>query len=162
MSRSASRGWVPALAAGTVLALTACGGSPPTAETAQAPSDAIVLPPPTGSAPANPAADSMADLEVDDQTGSGREVTVTSVVLGRGPAWLVISDLGGTTLGVKEVSPRTQPVTVTLQPAVTTSQELLASLHLDDGDASFDAARDALMVDEEGEPVSEDFDYIVQ
>ena len=42
------------------------------------------------------------------------------------------------------------------------SQELVATLYLDDGDGSFDAERDTLMVDEEGEPVSEDFDYIVQ
>jgi hypothetical protein len=153
---------LPVLAAGAVLVLAACGGSTPAAEqTSVAPSDAIVLPedPQT---PLPTGADSIADLEVEDQMGNGRSVTVTSVLLGRGPAWLVVSDLGGNTLGVTEVSPRTQPVTIDLRPPVTVSQELLASLHLDDGDGTFDAERDTLMVDEEGEPVSEDFDYIVQ
>ena len=160
MSSSASR---VALAGAAVVALAACGSDTPAADTTTVvPSEAIVLPEPTSSAPANPAADSVADLEVEDQYGNGRSVTVTSVILGRGQAWLAVSDLGGNVLGVKELSPRAQPVTVNLQPPVTMSQELLAALYLDDGDGSFDAKRDTLMVDEEGEPVSEDFDYIVQ
>ncbi|MEZ5185516.1 MAG: hypothetical protein R2720_07200 [Candidatus Nanopelagicales bacterium] len=144
------------------MALAACGSDTPATEPSAVPSEAIVLPETTDPQPTNPAADSVADLEVDDQYGNGRSVTVTSVILGRGPAWLTISDLGGNVLGVKEVSPRTQPVTVNLQPPVTMSQELLAALYLDDGDGSFDAEKDTLMVDEDGEPVSEDFDYIVQ
>lgn len=163
MSSSASKLAVVGLAGAGVFALAACGSSTPASDTTSvAPSDAIVLPETPAPAPTNPAADSVADLEVDDQLGNGRSVTVTSVILGRGPAWLTISDLGGNTLGVKEVSPRAQPVTVKLQPPVTMSQELVATLYLDDGDGSFDAERDTLMVDEEGEPVSEDFDYIVQ
>ena len=162
MSSSASRLAAVGLAGAGVVALAACGSTTPAAQTSTAPAEAIVLPETAAPAPTNPAADSIADLEVDDQLGNGRSVTVTSVILGRGPAWLTISDLAGDTLGVKEVSPRTQPVTVKLQPGVSVSQELVAALHLDDGDGSFDPDRDTLMVDEEGEPVSEDFDYILQ
>ena len=157
MSSSASR---VALAGVAVAVLAGCGNSTPAADTGNAPP--IVLPETAGPVPTNPAADSVADLEVEDQVGNGRSVTVTSVILGRGPAWLTVADLSGNSLGVKEVSPRSQPVTVKLQPPVTLSQELVATLYLDDGDGSFDAERDTLMVDEEGEAVSEDFDYVVQ
>lgn len=160
MSSSASKITVGILA---LLTVAACSnGTDPASDQTSAPSDAIVLPEATNPAPTNPAADSIADLEVEDQTGNGTEVTVTSVLLGRGPAWLVISDLGGNVLGTKQVSPRTQPVTVPLQPPVTVSQELIATLHLDDGDGRFDPQLDTPMVDEESETVSEDFDYIVQ
>lgn len=132
------------------------------AETSSVPAEAIVLPEATSPAPTDPAADSVADVEVDDQFGDGRAVSVTSVLLGKGPAWLVITDLGGNVVGLEEVSPRTQPVTVKLQPPLAVSQELVATLHLDDGDGTFDTQRDRPMVDEEGEQVSEDFDYVVQ
>lgn len=160
MSSSASK---VALVAVAVLTTAACAnGADQVSEESSVPSDAIVLPEATAAMPTNPGADSIADLEVDDQWGNGTEVTVTSVMLGRGPAWLVISDLGGNVLGTKQVSPRTQPVTVTLQPAVTMSQELLATLYLDDGDGRFDRQEDTMMVDEEAETVTEDFDYVVQ
>ena len=160
MSSSVSKIAVIAAAA---LATTACvNNAAPVSEQSQLPSEAIVLPEATAPMPTNPAVDSIADLEVEDQWGDGAEVTVTSVMLGRGPAWLVVSDMGGNALGTKQVSPRTQPVTVTLQPRVATSQELLATLHLDDGDGRFDPQSDTMMVDEEGETVTEDFDYVVQ
>lgn len=161
MSSSASR--ITLLLTIGMVTLAACSsGDDPASDRSAVPSEAIVLPESTAPAPTNPAADSIADLEVDDQVGTGTEVTVTSVMLGRGPAWLVVSDLGGNVLGTKKVSPRTQPVTVTLQPPVAVSQELIATLYLDDGDGRFDAKRDTPMVDEEGETVSEDFDYVVQ
>lgn len=160
MSNSVSK---VALVAAALLATAACSNSAdPVSDQSAAPSGAIELPEATAPMPTNPAADSIADLEVDDQWGNGTEVTVTSVMLGRGPAWLVISDLGGNVLGTKQVSPRTQPVTVQLQPPVTMSQELIASLYLDDGDGRFDTQSDTMMVDEEAETVTEDFDYVVQ
>jgi hypothetical protein len=161
VSSSASK--VSLLAVVAVVGLAACGNSEsPASDSSVVPSQAIELPEATSPAPTNPAADTVADLEVEDQYGTGQDVTVTSVMLGRGPAWLVVSDLGGNVLGTKKVSPRTQPVTVQLQPPVTVSQELIATLYLDDGDGRFDAERDTVMVDEEGETVSEDFDYVVQ
>ncbi len=117
------------------------------------------LPEPAATAPT--ATDPIADLEVDDQFGNGTEVAVTSVLLGREPALLVITDMTGQVLGVKEVSTRSQPTQVKLQTPVTTSQELIASLYLDDGNGRFNPA-DTPMLDEENEPVSEDFDYVVQ
>ena len=51
-------------------------------------------------------------------------------------------------------------MTLTLTQPVRSSQELLAVLHRDDGDGSFDAAADPVVV-ADGEPVAEDFDYIV-
>lgn len=159
MSSSLSKVTFAAIATVT---LAACSSAQPASEQASPPSEAIVLPEATSPPPTNPASDSIADLEVEDQMGNGSEVTVTSVMLGRGPAWLVITDLGGNVLGTKQVSPRTQPVTVPLQPPVTVSQELIATLYLDDGDGRFDADRDTPMVDEEAEIVSEDFDYVVQ
>lgn len=161
MSSSASK--VAGLAVVSVLALAACSSNQTAvSDETVVPSQAITLPEATSPPPTNPAADSIADLEVEDQWGNGNEVMVSSVLLGRGPAWLVVSDLGGNVLGTKKVSPRTQPVTVQLQPPVSMSQELIATLYLDDGDGRFDSATDTPMVDEEGEIVSEDFDYVVQ
>jgi hypothetical protein len=74
----------------------------------------------------------------------------------------VISDLSGQALGTKRVTPRSQPVSVQLETPVTISQELLATLYLDNGNGSFDPSKDTPMIDDEGEPVSEDFDYVVQ
>ena len=104
----------------------------------------------------------MADLEVDDQAGNGTEVAVTSVLLSREPALLVITDMTGQVLGVKQVSTRSQPTQVRLQTPVTVSQELDAALYLDNGNGTFNPAKDVPMLDEENEPVSEDFDYVVQ
>lgn len=153
------------LAVVTVVLTAGCSGASNTSDSAAPATEGIEIPEPSTSsipAPPNAAADAVADLEVDDQIGNGREVTVTSVLLGRGPAIMVITDRNGNVLGTKKVSPRTQPVTVRLHQPVTVSQELLATLYLDDGDGAFDPQKDTPMVDEESEPVGEDFDYIVQ
>jgi hypothetical protein len=51
-------------------------------------------------------------------------------------------------------------VTLTLTQSVRSSQELLAVLHRDDGDGTFDASTDPVVI-ADGEPVAEDFDYIL-
>lgn len=178
MSRSRSDRWPLAAAAlAGVLILGGCGaGSDPAATSTPPDQWPIVLPDTPGASspapatadPATPVttaveADPIADLEVEDQSGDGREVTIESVVTGRDRALLVISSVDGEVLGVKQVSPRSQPVSVQLLKPVTTSQELIASLYLDNSnDGFFDSARDAPLVDEDGEPVREDFDYVVQ
>lgn len=169
MSSSASRRLsLIAAAVAVPLIVAGCGSSAqPAAEVTQ-PTGAIELP--NQPAPAAPspqqdglvASDPFADIEVDDQFGNGSSVAVTSVLLQRGPAVLVISDLSGQALGTKRVTPRSQPVSVQLETPVTISQELLATLYLDNGNGSFDPSKDTPMIDDEGEPVSEDFDYVVQ
>ena len=166
MSSSASkRAGLVGLALAGPLLIGGCSSSEPVGTTVTAGEGAIELsspaelPEPTATAPT--ATDPIADLEVDDQAGDGTEVAVTSVLLGREPALLVITDMTGQVLGVKQVSTRSQPTQVELQNPVTTSQELLASLYLDNGNGRFNPA-DTPMLDEENEPVSEDFDYVVQ
>lgn len=164
MSSSASRAGLIGLAVALPALLTGCSSSSPAGTTVPAGEEAIELPvgtsAPTASTPS--ATDPVADLEVDDQAGDGTEVAVTSVLLSREPALLVITDMTGQVLGVKQVSTRSQPTQVRLQTPVTVSQELDAALYLDNGNATFNPAKDVPMLDEENEPVSEDFDYVVQ
>jgi len=166
VSSSASRAGLIGLAVVLPLLVAGCSsGSPEPAGTAvPAGEGAIELPVeaslPTTTTPS--ATDPVADLEVDDQVGNGTEVAVTSVLLSREPALLVITDMTGQVLGVKQVSTRSQPTQVRLQTPVTVSQELDAALYLDNGNGTFNPAKDIPMLDEENEPVSEDFDYVVQ
>lgn len=166
MSSSASkRAALIGLAVAAPLLIAGCSSSEPAGTTVPAGEGAIELNSPAASpepiATAPTATDPIADLEVDDQFGNGTEVAVTSVLLGREPALLVITDMTGQVLGVKEVSTRSQPTQVKLQTPVTASQELIASLYLDDGNGRFNPD-DTPLLDEESERVSEDFDYVVQ
>jgi hypothetical protein len=156
-----------AAAVAVPLFVAGCTSSATPAAQPSAPTDAIELPaqspvPPPAQQDGLVAPDPFADVEVDDQFGNGREVAVTSVLLSRGPAVLVISDMTGQVLGTKKVTPRSQPVSVQLDRPVTVSQELLATLYLDNGNGQFNPQKDSPMIDDEGEPVSEDFDYVVQ
>lgn len=166
MSSLRSEQLLGAALAVAALAVTAgCAGGEQPADRAAVEQGPIELPAPSESLPVQnslSAPDPVADLEIEDQSGDGSEVTVTSVSLGRESAILVITDLAGDILAVKKVSPRTQPVVVPLSQGVTSSQELVATLYLDNGNGDFDPAADTPMVDEEGEPVSEDFDYVIQ
>ena len=78
---------------------------------------------------------------MDDQFGNGSEVAVTSVCLSRGPAVLVISDMTGQVLGHQEAHPPYAAGLSAVGPPVTVSQELLATLYLDNGNGSFDPRR---------------------
>lgn len=104
--------------------------------------------------------DESADLDVEDQVGDGRQVRLDGVRPGRAAGFVAIYDAGWTLLGTTSVAPGVQPVSLSLTAPVRSSQELLAVLHRDDGDGTFDAATDPVVV-ADAEPVSEDFDYVL-
>ena len=104
--------------------------------------------------------DESADLDVEDQVGDGSQVRLDGVRAGSGAGFVAVYDAGWTLLGAAPVAPGVQPVTLTLTQPVRSSQELLAVLHRDDGDGSFDAATDPVVV-ADAEPVAEDFDYVL-
>lgn len=104
--------------------------------------------------------DESADLDVEDQVGDGRQVRLDGVRAGSAAGFVAVYDAGWTLLGTTSVAPGVQPVTLTLTQSVRSSQELLAVLHRDDGDGTFDASTDPVVI-ADGEPVAEDFDYIL-
>lgn len=104
--------------------------------------------------------DESADLDVEDQVGDGGQVRLDGVRAGSAAGFVAVYDAGWTLLGSTSVAPGVQPVTLTLTQPVRSSQELLAVLHRDDGDGTFDAATDPVVV-ADGEPVAEDFDYVL-
>lgn len=106
--------------------------------------------------------DAGAELEVEDQSGDGTGVRVEQVRLSNGSGHLAVQTRDGQVLGSAPVTSGSQPVTIALAPPVTGSGELLAVLHLDDGDGAFDPTADPVVVDEDGERESEDFDYRVR
>ena len=107
------------------------------------------------------AIDARAEIEIDDQTGDGRSVMIEEIRVGREGTFLVIYDGSGLVLGTTEVSPQSQPVTVELAVELETSQELQATLYLDNGDGVFDLNSDRPLLDYEGELIHEDFYYRV-
>ena len=175
---------LPALAAtASALALTACGsaqapeapggpivlsttsstGSPTTASPSTSPTP---QPQPTGGAApvAADVRDDGAELEADDQTGTGATVRVTEVRLTSGSGHVVVIDTRTrAVLGSAVVEAgRTRTLDVALATRVPRSGELLVVLHADDGDGRFDAATDGQVVDDEREPVDEDLDYTLR
>ena len=111
--------------------------------------------------------DNSAEVEVEDQTGNGRTVAVEEVRIGTEPGFVVIYDAGRSVLGWTYVPSRVRGVTIELTTPVQASRELVAALFRDDGDKEFDPQVDPLIVeqdddDNETEPVTEDFDYILR
>jgi hypothetical protein len=164
-SASNRRGWGLAVA-GAALSLSLAGcasNSQPQQDPAD--SDPIKLSDSVVSAPVSPPGalitDPIADLEIEDQVGNGREIVISAITMSRGAGVVVIRDLAGTTLGVADVSPATTPVTIRLDRPVTATQELTATLYADNGNGRFNPNKDLVMVDDEGEPLAEDFDYVV-
>lgn len=96
--------------------------------------------------------DTDAELEVEDQRGDGRTVTVEEAVTAPGTGFVAVYAgdqlLGSVPLG-------NPPLTVQLDTRVPATGELQAVLFADDGDGQFDAAKDPRL-DEE------DFDYSVE
>lgn len=106
--------------------------------------------------------DGSANVDVDDQRGDGTSVRVAEVRLTAGAGHVVIMDpRTRQLLGTAAVTAgRTRGVTVPLTTPVAASGELVALLHVDDGDGRFDAATDGAVVDDDDdEAVDDDFDF---
>lgn len=97
--------------------------------------------------------DPTADLDIDDQRGDGSQVVIESLATSLTGVTLVITDRKGRTVGTATVTPGVQPVTVELQVPLARSQELRGAL-MAPGEAG-------MLVDDEGEAVEEDFDYVI-
>lgn len=110
-------------------------------------------------APNTPVSDSFAELDIEDQGGPGQRVEVEEVRLSLGLAFLVITKKDGTILGYATATPDSQPVSVQLTSAISSSQELIGTLFLDNGDGQFSMETDVRIRDDEGEIIEEDFDY---
>ena len=102
-----------------------------------------------------PVIDPLADLDIDDQRGDGTQVIVESLSTSLpGGVTLVILDGKGRTIAEVPVTPGVQPVTVLLDSTLTRSQELQGMLMAPGGGG--------ILVDNEGEAVEEDFDYVIR
>lgn len=174
-SHSPARRCLAALGTSALLVtgLAACGDDdvaaqvaalqPVTGPTAGVP-DAVPPAPPVSTSPAAPSGtvlDAAAELEVEDQRGDGTGARVEFARLSGGSGHVAVLTRDGRVLGSSPVTAGSQPVTIALEPRVTRSGELVAVLYADDGDGAFDPARDALVVDEDGEREAEDFDYVL-
>jgi hypothetical protein len=108
--------------------------------------------------------DPEAEVEAEDQSGNGSEVTVEEVELSSGPGHLVVvARESQTVLGTSAVRPGSESsIAVTLAPPLDRDQTLAVMLFADDGDGRFDPATDGRIVDDEGEPVLDDLDYRLQ
>lgn len=125
-------------------------------------SSTISKPKPSDSeAPEEPnyAVDRSAEIEIDDQSGSGSLVQIEEIRVGRSNTFLVIYDSEGLVLASTLVSPQSQPVNVELERPLNKSSRLEAVLYLDDGDGQFEIGDDSPLIDDEGELVHEDFYY---
>lgn len=109
--------------------------------------------------PATPVSDELAELEIEDQSGLGYQVTIEEVRLSLGEGFIVITNQAGESLGYSVVTPDSQPVVVPLSFQVSSSQELSAELFLDNGDGVFSRDFDFPINDEDGEIVRERFSY---
>ena len=105
--------------------------------------------------------DRWVEIDIDDQSGDGKTVVIESLEVSR-VSFLVIFDREGSVLAAAEVSPQSQPVSITLDKSLSFSQELLARLYKDDGDGVFDINLDMVLVDDENEIAEEDFEYRLQ
>lgn len=110
--------------------------------------------------PAGTVADERAELDVEDQRGDGRSVVVEEVAFTGSEALVGIFDAGGNVIGSVLVEAGTPSVTIELDRRIESSQRLIAALLRDaNGNGEIDDADPVLA--EEGEPVIEDFDFIV-
>jgi hypothetical protein len=183
---------VAAVAAATLLAGCASGtqelGSEPAVSLAPAASGAPVPQEASSAPPAPPAGagasqdddaddvipvgaatvlDTTAEVEVEDQAGDGRSVEVEQVRPGAEPGFVVVYDAGRVVLGSAYLSTGVRALAMELDTPVRAGQQLVAALFRDDGDGTFDPRTDRLVVEEDdddpdGEPVTEDFDYVLR
>lgn len=107
-----------------------------------------------GAASSGSVIDPVADLDIDDQRGDGSRVIVESLSTSLPGVVLVLVDTRGRTVASVPVTPGVQPVTVTLDVPLSRSQELRGVLQAPEGSG--------ILVDDEGERVEEDFDYVIR
>ena len=103
--------------------------------------------------------DGFAELEIEDQSGSGLSIDIEEVRLSLGKGILVIFDPKGQVLGSAQVTVKTQPVAVQLVSPIRKTQKLVAQLFLDNGNGAFDADLDTPILDHDGDLARESFDY---
>ena len=127
---------------------SATGSASPTPGTSANPSASTSGGPSAGEA----SSDTGAELEVEDQRGDGRAVTIEEATTAPGTGFVAIYQ-GDQLLG--SVPLASGPLTVQLDTRVPATGELSAVLFGDDGDDKFDAAVDPRLDEEE-------FDYSVE
>ncbi len=123
--------------------------------------DNTAVPEPESGSNVHFAVDRSAEIEIEDQIGTGEFVLIEEIRVGRANSFLVIYDSTGTVLAANLVSPQSQPVNVRLERPLTESAKLEAVLYLDDGDGEFNLEKDSPLIDDENEIVHEDFDYTI-
>ena len=100
-------------------------------------------------------------MDIDDQAGDGTYIRIDEIELERGNAFLVVYNLSGIVLAEVFVTPQSQPVTLLMDAPLLGSQQLQATLYLDNGDGIFELDEDLPIIGEEGELVHESFWYSV-
>jgi hypothetical protein len=112
--------------------------------------------------------DDDAELDVEDQSGDGSSVRVEEVQLSRTDGFVAIfTEDGDTLLGhaAVERSDDERSLSVPLDQPLTETSRLVAVLHADDGDGTFDAASDPRVTDDDDDDdefESDRFTYRVQ
>jgi len=104
--------------------------------------------------------DAMADIDIDDQVGDGRSVVIEAVDTDLPAVHIVIETRDGVVLGSDLRTAGLQPVTLRLEQPVPEPTELVGRMLADDGDGILEIGVDWPVIDDEGEPVAEDFDYV--
>ena len=113
----------------------------------------------TGAEPP-PVTDPRADLDIDDQVGDGLTVVMEAVDTDLTVVHIAIETADGVLLGSDLRTEGLQPVTVRLDQPVPGPMELVGRMLSDDGDGILELGVDRPVIDEEGEQVAEDFDYV--
>jgi predicted secreted protein len=108
------------------------------------------------------AKDPEAEIEIEDQVGDGLTLSIHEVDIARGNAFLVVYNDANLVVAKAFVTPQSQPVTISFDVPMTSTQNLQAALYLDDGDGLFDLGKDLPIIGEEGQLVHIDFKYRIR
>jgi len=108
----------------------------------------------------SPVTDPAADLDIDDQVGDGRSVVIEAVDTDLRAVHIVIETRDGQILGSDLRTAGLQPVTLRLDQPVPGPAKLVGRMLADDGDGILEIGADRPVIDEEGEQVAENFDYV--
>lgn len=152
---SLGTGWVWLAVPATATALAGCASAVDVAPEG-ANLTPIVVTLPSGS----PSSDPLADLDIDDQVGDGRSVVIEAVDTDLRAVHIVIETRDGQILGSDLRTAGLQPVTLRLDQVVFEPTELVGQMLADDGDGILEVGVDRPVIDDEGEQVAEDFDYV--